>query len=235
MIAGVRFLPIICLAAVGCTSIEARVTSYLSVDLPFPEPHANQTVGVVAKTEPEAPLLEREVARKIEHLVAERGYAVRPVEEADFILFAFFAIDSGTTYAGSRNVYVPGGVAQTHVYTSTGQWATATTQLPDRTEQRSYSYTAYARYLSMTLYDDARFAAAPESKKETAVVWSAKTTSSGSSSDLRSVIDYLLVATMEEFGRDTGKQIKRTLPKGDQRVKDLRASTARGAGAVQGN
>jgi hypothetical protein len=179
---------------------------------------------VIAKTTPEEPLLEREVGRKIEVLLRQRGYPIKPVGEANHVLFAFFAVDSGSTVSGTYDVYVPGGTAYTNVYTSTGQWATATTWLPGRTEERSYSYTFFTRYLGLTLYDHARFVVSPSEHKGDAVVWRATTTSAGSSSDLRSVIDYLLVATFEHFGSDTGKQVRETLGERDERVRALRES-----------
>lgn len=230
MLTPVRALSIAvtCLLAAGCTRIDSWVTAYLSRDLPFPPSAETSTVAVVAKTTPEEPLLEKEVGRKIEVLLRQRGYAIKPVGEANHVLFAYFAIDSGNTVSGTYNAYVPGGTAYTNVYTSTGQWASATTWLPGRTEQRSYSYTFFTRFLGATLYDHKRFVASTAEKKDDAVVWRATTTSAGSSSDLRWVIDYLLVATFEHFGADTGKQVRETLSKGDKRVKILRESAQAG-------
>lgn len=221
-----RYLTLLlgCFAAAGCTRIESRVTAYLSRDLPFPTATETNTVAVIAKTDSQEPLLEREVARKVETLLRQRGYIVKPVGEASHVLFTFFTIDSGNTVSGTRNVYVPGGTAYTNVYTSTGQWATATTRLPGRTEQRSYSYTFFTRYLGMTLYDHNRFIASTAEHKDDAVVWRATTVSAGSSSDLRSIIDYLLVSTFEHFGADTGKQVRDTIRKGDKRIRALRGN-----------
>jgi hypothetical protein len=206
----------------GCTRFESRVTTYLSHDLSFPAYDETNTVGVVARADPAEPLLEQEVARKIEILLRERGYTTRPVGEARYVLFAYFAIDSGQTVSGTQNVYIPGGTAYTNVYTSSGQWATATTRLPGHTEQRSYSYTYFSRYLGATLYDHQRFIAASDKDKDEAVVWRGITTSTGNSSDLRSVIDYLLVATFKHFGADTGKQVREALGASDKRVRQLR-------------
>ena len=229
-----RLLPInlvlLSLAVAGCTRFDARVTAYLSHELPFPLSAETITVAVIAKTTPDEPLLEREVGRKIEALLRQRGYAIKPVGEANHVLVAYFAIDSGNTVSRTYNAYVPGGTAYTNVYTSTGQWATATTQLPGRTEQRSRSYTFFTRYLGTTLYDHKRFVASTAEKKDDGVIWRATTTSSGRSSDLRSVIDYPLVATFEHFGADTGKQVRETLREGDKRVKVLRDSARAGAG-----
>ncbi len=204
----------------ACTRYSAHVTAYLSNDMPFPR--QGSTCAVVARSDMDEPLLAREVTTKVEVLLEENGYEIRPVGEARYALVVYFSINSGERVSGERSVYVPGGTAYTDIYTSSGQWATATTQLPGRTERRSYSYTVYTRYLQMSLYDHDRYVAEQSDGKDSAIAWSANTVSAGSSSDLRSVVDYLLVATFEHFGSDTGKQVSQTIFKGDSRVKALR-------------
>lgn len=110
----------------------------------------------------------------------------------------------------------------THVYTSTGQWATGTTYHPGSITYIPYSYTYFTRYLVVNLYERGRWLSSKEKDLSDAIAWRATTISQGSSSDLRSVIDYLLVATFEEFGKDTGKRKRRTFREGDRRVRELR-------------
>lgn len=213
---------VVVVLAAGCASVESHVTTYLSPNLTFPSSRESNTMAVIAKTTPEEPLLENEVARKVEILLRQQGYETQALGEASYVLLVYFAIDAGNTVSGNYTAYVPGGTAYTNIYTGNGRWAVATTQLPGRTEQRSYSYTFYTRYLGATLYDHKMFAACAGDRKDAAVVWRGITTSAGKSSDLRSVIDYLLVATLKHFGADTGKQVTVTLGAGDKRVKALR-------------
>lgn len=216
----------IALALSGCTRSDTRyairVTTYLSHALPFPTPRADIRIAVVAKTEPSEPLLEVEVTKKIERLVTEHGYSIGTIDDSAYILSAFFAIDDGTTAIGSYPVYRPGGTATTNIYTGSGRWAVATTRLPGSTSYRSYSYTYYTRYIGLTLYERKRWLEAGEKDLAETIAWRATTTSSGSSSDLRQVIDYLLVATFDYFGEDTGKQVHRSLKKDNEAVNALR-------------
>jgi len=52
-------------------------------------------------------------------------------------------------------------------------------------------------------------------------IWVGETISSGSSSDLRKVIDYLIVATFEHLGIDTGGQKTHRILRTDDRVDKL--------------
>ena len=56
----------------------------------------------------------------------------------------------------------------------------------------------------MTLLDRARFDASPEAKRDSAIVWQAQSVSPGGSRDVRGVMPFLLAATFEHFGEDTG-------------------------------
>jgi hypothetical protein len=216
---------VLCLLTTGCmTRYDVGVTSYLADDVPFPTASKDTKIAVVTGSYPEEPLLEKEVKRKIEYLVAQRGYGIGSVEEADYILSAFFAIDDGTTKTGTRAVHHSGGTSRTQIYTSSGQWATATTRHPGYTTYQPYSYTYFARYLGINLYERDRWVRSREEDSADAIAWRARTVSSGSSSDLRSAIDYLLVPTFERFGEDTGKRKRIALREGDKRVKELRES-----------
>ncbi len=227
-----RLLLATCLVGIvafgGCARTRAQtrynigVTTYLSHDLPFPPTSPSIKVAVATATEPHEVLLEAEVKRKIERLVRGRGFEVAGVDEADYILSAFFAIDAGNTKAGATPVYQGGGVSTTRVYTSTGQWATGTTFHPGTTSYVPYSYTQFTRFLGISVYEKQRWVASTKEDLSDAIVWRATTTSGGSSSDLRSVIDYLLVETFDYFGQDTGERKRKTLRQNDKRVRELR-------------
>lgn len=210
------------LALPGCRAMDVRTTTYLSRELVFPAPATGAKIAVNVQSDPDEPLLEDEVRRKLEHLLAEHGYESRPLAESDYVLFAFFSIDSGNTATGARPVHSPGGIATTDVYSSTGQWATATTYYPGSTSYVPYSYTYFTRFLGLGLFDKDRWLAAGEDETERALVWRASTVSAGRDTDLRSVIDYLLVSTFEHFGEDTGKQVRERVRPGDDRVEALR-------------
>jgi len=126
--------------------------------------------------------------------------------------------------------YQGGGTSTTYIYTNTGQWATGTTYQPGTTSYVPYSYTYFTRFLGISLYEKQRWLASEQDDLGDAIVWRATTTSAGRSSDLRSVVDYLLVTTFDHFGEDTGKRKRKTLFQGDSRVRQLR----KGVGASDG-
>jgi hypothetical protein len=129
----------------GCTRYQVHVTTYLSPEVEFPASGSDSRIAIVAECEPDEPFLETEVARKIGAFLSLEGYSIGTMENSDFVLFAQFGVDSGQTATGVAPVYQPGGTATTNVYTSNGQWATATTQMPGKTTYVPYSYTYYTR------------------------------------------------------------------------------------------
>jgi len=104
------------------------------------------------------------------------------------IYYLNYGIDDGNTYLSS---YSYGG---TTLNIFTGQLE-PTTNVGSRTE------TIYNRKLLLRLFEVKGFS------EESKPVWIGEVKSRGSSSDLRKVIDYLIVGAFEHFGTDTGKQI----------------------------
>jgi hypothetical protein len=52
-------------------------------------------------------------------------------------------------------------------------------------------------------------------------LWICEVGSAGASSDLREIINYLLIAAFEHFGQDTGRQIVETIRRNDERVRSV--------------
>lgn len=218
----------------GCTQYreyQVNVTSYLSRAHALPTDGAR--VHLRVQTDLKEPLLEMEVAAKVRALVIREGFEVADQCESDYVLRTFFTIDNGHTETGVRPVYSPGGTSYSTVHTGSGQYATVTTQNPGTTTYVPYAETYFVRYLKMELYKkdqlEACLAAQKDEKEKdlsSAIVWSSTTTSAGSSSDLRSVIDYLLVVTFDYFGRDTGQRKSLSIYENDKRVSAMRQTVA---------
>ena len=195
------FTSLLCLfvtCLIGC--VHHRVTTYLSQDHVFPNPTPAISIAVSVSSIPSEALLEREVKHKLVKLLTEKGYETADRHSANYELLASFGIDNGAERIGSRPV--------------TNQGVTT---------YKTTSATVYSRMLRLTLVSlDAAEYGDPAQNDE-AVCWSAITRSRGSSSDIRTMIDYLLVATMDYWGVDTGKEVKETLSKRDRRVHALDA------------
>ena len=185
----------LCICA-GC--VHHRITTYLSPEIAFPQSSGATRMAVSTQSLQEEPLLEKEVKRKLVKLITDRGYAIAEQSIADYRLIATFGIDNGVERVRSRAI------------TNNGV-----------TSYKTSSSTEYTRVLTLRLISlDVLRSNAP-GQLDDAVCWSATTRSRGSSSDLRSMIDYLLIATMDYWGADTGKEVKNTLSKTDRRVKAL--------------
>lgn len=198
------FLLLICLST-GCSRIEVRVNGFTSTGIALQLP-AHASIAVAEDPNAQNPIFEKEIAGKIQKLLSSKGYSVPSSEKAEYNLAFHYGIDSGRTITGAMPIHHTVGTGTKHTYYGTGY----TTYMP-------YSHTVYTRWLILYLTDAKKF-------KETRKIehmWIGEVISSGSSTDLRSVINYMLVAAFEHFGDNTKKQIRMTIPGDDERVKLL--------------
>ncbi len=100
-------------------------------------------------------------------------------------------------------------------FNSYGGFPYSTIRTPGYTTYVPYSYTVYTRWLKLSLFDSSFI----EHKVDP--LWIGTITSSGRSSDLREVLNYMLVCAFDHFGENTKKQIITELPADDKRVKAL--------------
>ena len=151
--------------------------------------HNEKNIFVFKNEKAINPLIEDEIGEKIKVALKMKGYI--PIEQwsdADYVLLFNYGIDQGNTYSSS---YSYGG---TRLNTYTGQ-------LEPTTNVGSSTETIYNRQLLLRLFEIKEFS------EESKPVWIGEVNSRGSSSDLREVIDYLIVGAFEHFGTNTGKQI----------------------------
>lgn len=135
------------------------------------------------------PLLEEEIGKKIENALGMKGYIpVERLSKSEYVLVFKYSIDQGKTYT---RTYSYGG---TRLNINSGE-------LEPTTNVGSRIQTIYNRQLRLSLIKTKRFLI-----KESKPVWIGEINSSGSSSDLRKVIDYLIIGAFEHFGIDTKGQ-----------------------------
>jgi hypothetical protein len=170
-----------------------------------------KSVLVVWNPQAANPLLEREVADRIAALLAERGYTQSTVADADFYLVFGYGIGPGPLHTAVLPVYHPGGVAT--VYGDVN----ATVQLPGSWSYVPYTVATNTRVLTIRVADGPRF----RDTRQVETVWAADTVSTGKSGDLRNVLNYMLVATFDYFGGNTGRAIQLELSTEDDRVRRL--------------
>ncbi len=200
-------LPIMCLT-LGCgTSYNVGVNGYSSTGQSLRIPNRS-SIRVVADSNVPNPILQREVMAKIQTLVKEKGYGVK-ADPADYHLLFSYGIDSGRAVTGVMPLWQSGfycdysyGHGHRHGYI---------THVP-------YSDVVYTRWLVLRLFDGEAYRAS----KETEPLWIGEIASAGMDSDLRELINYMLIVGFEHFGQDTGKMISEAISKDDERVWLLR-------------
>jgi hypothetical protein len=217
----------------GCATLRVRVNAYRSADLPFPsaEAKSSATVAVVVGSEPEEPLLEAEVGRKVESLVRAAGFQIGEVESADYLLTAWVSLNEGVTETMWDIRADQARYGSTLVYSGGGYWSGVSLTVPANVYETPYEYAYYSRFLGLTLYDRARWAAADDVAKGRAAVWTCTATSVGSSSDIRTLVNYLLAGAFDRFGVDTYREITFKFKKDDPQVARIdRMGRARSTG-----
>ena len=207
-------LAMICLC-VGCgASYRVEINGYSTPGQSLQIPNA-ASITVVTDGNAPNPILEKEVATKIEKLLSENGYRVGQAllpsggqEKADFYLLFDYGIDAGRTVTDAVPIYHPMFYDE---YPFSGfYWHGYTTYMP-------YSEVLHTRWLILKLIEGRAYSAS----KNAEPAWIGEVTSVGTSSDLRELLNYMLVAAFEHFAEDTRRQISIAIPADDEKVRLL--------------
>jgi hypothetical protein len=196
-------LPIVFLS-IGCTgSYTVVVNGYSSTgrDVEIPQ---GASVSVVTDSNVPNPILEKEVAAKIETLMRDQGYGTETATPDYYLLFDF-GINGGQVVTDLVPIHHP-GFYYPYRYPHF-RWFGYTTYVP-------YSEVVYTRWLSLKLIDGKTYRASENAEP----LWIGDVASAGMSTDLREVVNYMLIAAFDHFGQDTQRQIVETIPANDDRV-----------------
>ena len=199
----------------GCTQYHIGVSGFTPTEATLQIPQYS-SIYVVEDSNAVNPLLEKEIAAKIQKILNTKEYTPA-TDEPDYYLLFTYGIDSGRTVTGTMPIYQRGGTATATTFDSYGGSSWSTIDIPGHTTYIPYSKTIYTRWLVLKLIDGNSY----RDSQKIEPVWMGVATSGGSSSDLRKVINYMLVAAFEHFGEDTGKRIKKVLLGIDKRAKLL--------------
>ena len=197
-------LPLICLGLGCATPYYVGVNGYSSSgqNLQIPQ---ETSIHVVADSNATNPILEKEIGMKIQKLLKEKGYRIDS-DEADYYLLFDYAMSHGQSVTNAYPIY-HAGVYYNYPY-SYGYSHDYTTYIP-------YSTVVYTRWLELRLIDSKAYKANQKARP----LWIGEATSAGRSSDLRGLINYLLIAALEHFGQDTGKRVNVLFVEDDERLK----------------
>lgn len=202
------------LAFSGCAAATYQVQVNGYTDPAAPAPFApGATFWVMDNKETKNPLLDREVKAKINLLLEERGYGVVPFEKAAYYLF--FSYGMGT--ASAANVAMPDyavGFGLGYGYYWPRSYAFF---WPGYVTYPGYAEPLYDRWLLVNVAEGEHY-------RETGrfrTVWVGEVRSTGTSSDIREVINSLLLAAFARFGQNTGKAVKVEINRNDPRLRQL--------------
>lgn len=168
------------------------------------------TFFVVENKEAQNPLLEAEIKDKITRLLEARGYPVTSIfEKADYYLFFRYGMGE------------PRSIARPEYYGSVG-WGYGWGSGGPYVGLGGWPYgvwgtdvvTLYDRWLQINVVEGPPY----RTNKTERSVWVGEARSSGASSDMREVLNYLLVAAFNEFGKNTGKAMTVKMKENDPAV-----------------
>ena len=214
----IRFLAmfLIGLCFFGCSSVSTytiRVNGYTDPGAPgLIKPGGS--FYIMENREAKNPLLEKEIKEKIDKLLLTHGYPTTSSEKADYFLF----FDYGLGEPRSVNVTTPdyyggfgwgwgGGYGGGGPAVAIGiPWGGST-----------YSAAFFDRWLLLKVVEGPAY----RTQKTSPPVWVGEARSVGTSSDLRQVLNYLLVANFKEFGKNTGQAVTKEIKADNPEVYSL--------------
>lgn len=151
------------------------------------KPDIKNIKTIIISTNPKAqnPLLEEEIARKISNALISKGYTIsNDPKKSEYILLFNYGIGHGRTYT------------ETYSYDGT-RLNIRTGKLEPTTEVGSSVRTEYTRHLTLKLYESSTLS------EDSKPIWVGEVYSTGNSSDMRKVINYLIRGAVAHFGKDT--------------------------------
>ncbi|HPL68066.1 MAG TPA: hypothetical protein PLG94_16155 [Smithellaceae bacterium] len=213
----VIFIIVLVLLAFGCTPVyRIQVNGYADPDQ-IGKITQKANIHVIENTKAENPLLDKEIRTKIEKILKNRGLILSNIETADLLCKFNYGMGMGLTRIGSIPVQSPPVTTSVIVSNQSGAAQTTTLMTPGPTSYMPYARTEYDRWLNIVVLDARSFR---ESKTDK-VIWYGEIISSGSSRDLRTVMNYMLIVVLEEFGKDTKKGIIIEIKENDERLKSF--------------
>lgn len=181
-----------CLGGCGPTLYQVNVNGY--TDLTAPAAIApGGSFFIIEDTKAKNPLLEKEIKEKIAKLLEQQGYQMAAYEKADYYLF--FSYGSGP--GRSAPIVMPdygwgwGGYGWPQSYFFVAPFA----YYPPET--------LYDRWLLINVVDGKYY----REKGGFRALWVGEARSTGTSGDLRTAVNYLLLADFQQFGKNTGKAV----------------------------
>jgi hypothetical protein len=195
----------------GCASGQKVVVNG------YAEPEADRriapgtAVAVMQDEDAENPVLEKEIARKLEKLLKEKDYSLVSREDAEILVDYSYdkALSAPAGTAGPRVSVGMGGSTGGGIFTGGG----VSVPMGGGRAERVNRYRLVLQAIEAKNY---RRSAVRN------VLWSGDAELEARTVGLRSAMDYLLAALVPRFGEDTGKTLEVEIKEGDPEVQTIR-------------
>jgi hypothetical protein len=202
----------------GCaTYYNVRVNGYLDTTHNLAPITPGASFFVLENKNASNPIFDAEIKSKIEKLLKEKDYSLQSYDKADFYLEFIYTLSSGKSISDIRPVFNPPETETVQTYTSSGKTRTSFVTFPGYTTYVPYKTIVYTPSLTLDVFDASFF----RDSKERKTIWIGETANTSQNPDLREVINYLLVASFEHFGENTGKSVIVSMPEDDPRIKSI--------------
>lgn len=197
----------------GCaTTYQVRVNGYTDPAAPAPIP-ASATFFVIENKEAKNPLLEKEIKAKINLLLERRGYVLVPFDKADYYLFFTYGIGPTSAVSVVMPDY-PWGLSMEYGYYYPRSYFF---YWPGFAYYPAYVEPLYDRWLLLNVVEGKHYRETGQFR----TLWVGESRSTGTSADIREVINSLLLAAFAQFGKNTGKAVTVDVKADDPRLLEL--------------
>lgn len=216
LIALVMLLVAAGLAGCGPTLYNIRVNGY--TDPAAPAALApDSSFFVIENPQAQNPLLEKEIAEKLKKLLTSKGYALAAYDQAEYYLFFSYGIGQERAVRVIMPDYTCGFGIGGAAGPGCGWWGGPYFfAWPYITFYPGVDL-IYDRWLLINVVDGKCY----RDKGEFRTVWVGEARSTGASGDLRSAINYLLLADFQQFGSNTGQAVAVEVSEDAPRVQGL--------------
>jgi hypothetical protein len=197
----------------SCSSVPTytiKVNGYTDPGTPAPL-RPGGSFFIMENPEAKNPLLDKEIKEKITKLLLAQGYPVTTFEKADYYLFCRYGMGEPRSVGTAPDSYgsIGWGVGYGGGgWGGWGGWGGPSVYVGMPWGGGSADSTAlYDRWLTLNVVEGPAY----RTQKISRPLWVGEAHSVGASSDLRTVLNFLLVADFKEFGKNTGKAVTREI------------------------
>lgn len=214
------FAPLVLILFCSCAR-QVSITSNSFADIqeiPYGFPDGCSFFILAAQNDNQ--MLSKEIAYKIEKIIEDKGYIISDAENADYYLIFTFGMTHskatintpkyipGRTQTTTGSVYGCGGYAG---YQEQTQTSGSVIYMPEE-------YIFFHRMLQINVYNAEQY----RNTKQESQIWQGSACSTGESSDLRNIMDYLLITAFKHFGENTKKDVHTEMSSDNKEIKRFR-------------